>query len=370
MAPVTNPRIVFKERPQEGLPIAGKHIVLDSSHTIDLENVPLNGGYLTKSLVLSPEPAMRERMRDPSITSYTTTYITGAPIVAFAVVVVVRSEKEEVKVGQYMYGQTPWEAYTVQPYIEGRVKFEPDQWAPGTFDMDSLVLQPVPDPKGAYPLSTYTNILGTPGMTAFVGMEGVLQGKKDETLFVSSGASGVGSLVIQLAKMKGMKVIASAGSDAKVKFMLSLGADNAFNYKKESYGEALKKYGPIHAFWDNVGAEALDAALEFCLPQARFAICGASGTDSIPYDDRYRLKNASQIQKKRLKIQGFVVPDYIPQFAAQFFQEVPALVAQGKLKSKENTVGEKWDDVPQSIADMLKSGHDIVGKPVVTVGSV
>ncbi|KAJ3842652.1 hypothetical protein F5878DRAFT_576473 [Lentinula raphanica] len=369
MAPVANPRIVFVERPTSGLPVAGKHFVLDTSRTIDIENVPLNGGYLTKTLVLSPEPAMRERMRDPSVPSYTTTYTLGAPIVAFAVVVVVRSEKESVKVGEYMYGQTPWEAYTVQPYTEGRITFKPEEWAPGTFDMDSLALQVVPDPKGTYPLSTYTNIMGTPGLTAFVGMEGIIEGKEGETLFVSSGASGVGSLVIQLAKMKGMRIIASAGSDAKVEYMRSLGVDVPFNYNKESYESVLSKHGPIHTFWDNIGAEALDAALDASVAHGRFAICGTVATDNVPLEERYRLKNVFQIMKKRLTVRGFIVPDFIPQFGARFFQEVPALVAQGKLRSKETIIGEKWEDVPNGIIKMMSSGYGHAGKPVIVVGS-
>ncbi|KAJ4488992.1 hypothetical protein C8J55DRAFT_604186 [Lentinula edodes] len=367
MAPMLNPRIVFNEHLQSGLPIIGQHILLDTSHTIDIDNVPLNGGYLTKTLVLSPEPAMRERMRNPSIPSYTTTYILGAPLVAFAVVVVVKSEKESVKIGDYMYGQTPWEAYTIQPYTEGRVAFKPEEWAAGTFDMDSLALQVVPDPKEMYPLSKYTNIMGTPGLTAFVGMEGIIKGKEGETLYVSSGASGVGSLVIQLAKMKGMRVIASAGSDPKVEFMKTLGVDVPFNYNKESYESVLSKHAPIHAFWDNVGAEALDAALDASVAQGRFAICGTVGTDNVPFEQRYRLRNAYQIMKKRITLHGFIVPDLIPQFAEQFFQEIPVMVAQGKLQSKEVVIGEKWEDVPQAIVTMMSSGHKDTGKPVIIV---
>ncbi|KAG6855790.1 hypothetical protein H0H87_010803 [Tephrocybe sp. NHM501043] len=247
---MNNPRIVFLQRPSLGeLPIVGQHVKLDSSYTIDLKNVPLNGGYLTKTLILSPEPSIRERMRDSTIDSYTTTLPTGAPIVGPGLVVVLRSEKDGVNVGDYLYGQTPWEAYIVQPYVEGRVTFKQGEWAPDTFDMDSLALQVVPDPKGLYPLSKYVNLLGTPGLTAFVGFEGLVEAKEGDTIFVSSGASGVGSMVVQLAKLKGLKVISSAGSDAKVDYLQSIGADFTFNYKKESYESVLKRHGPIHVFW-------------------------------------------------------------------------------------------------------------------------
>lgn len=117
-------------------------------------------------------------------------------ILGFGVVVVVRSEKEGFKAGDYLYGLTVWEAYTVQPYVDGmfllsshphghrlmlapgRINFKPEEWAPGTFDMDSLALQVVPNPNGLYPLSKYTSIMGTPGLTAFVGMEGIIDGKE------------------------------------------------------------------------------------------------------------------------------------------------------------------------------------------------
>ncbi|KAF8073464.1 hypothetical protein FPV67DRAFT_1620585 [Lyophyllum atratum] len=332
----SNPRVVFSKRPGYGeLPVVGQHLTLDSSRKIDLDGVPLNGGFLTKTLILSPEPSIRERMRDPSIDSYTTTLTVGAPIIGPGVVVVLRSEKDDVKVGDYMYGQTPWEAYTVQPYLEGRVDFKPAEWAPDTFDMDSLALRVVPNPNGVYPLSKYISVLGTPGLTAFVGFEGMVEAKEGNTIFVSSGASGVGSMVAQLAKLKGMKVIASAGTDAKVDYMRSLGVDFPFNYKRQSYESVLGKHGPINVAWDNVGGEALDAILDALVPRSRAIICGVVSSDNVPPAERYRLKNTHLIMKKRLELRGFIVPEFIPQFIGKFLEEVPALMGQGKLKSEE-----------------------------------
>ncbi|RDB24661.1 Zinc-type alcohol dehydrogenase-like protein PB24D3.08c [Hypsizygus marmoreus] len=362
----SNPRVVFAKRPGDALPVVGEHIILDTSRTIDLDKVPLNGGFLTKTLILSPEPAIRERMRDPSITSYSTTYTVGAPIVAFAVVLVLRSEKEGINVGDYMYGQTIWEAYTVQPYIEGRINYKPEDWAPDTFDMDSLALRTVPNPNGLYPLSRYTSLLGTPGLTAFVGFEGIVEGKEGQTIFVSSGGSGVGAMVVQLSKLKGMKVIASVGSDAKAEYVRRLGADVVFNYKKQSYESALAQHGPINVYWDNVGGESLDAALEALVPLGRAVICGVVSSDNVPPAERYRLKNSHLIMKKRLTLRGFIVPDLIPQFIGKFMTEVPALMATGKLKSEE-AITQGFENAPQAIVNMLSSGHNAVGKPVVVV---
>ncbi|KAG6889137.1 hypothetical protein C0995_003497 [Termitomyces sp. Mi166 len=267
---------------------------------------------------------MRERMRDPSIDSYTTTFTVGAPhvsgIIGPGLVVVLRSEIEGIQPGDYMYGQTPWEAYTVQPYFEGRVAFDPKEWAPHTFDMDSLALQVVPDPKGLYPLSKYMSLLGIPGLTGFLGFNSLVEAKTGDTIFVSSGASGVGSVVVQFAKLEGLKVIASVGSDAKVEYVRSLSADVVFNYKKESYESVLQRHGPVHVFWDNVGGEALDAALEVLVPMSRAIICWASSSDSTPPEKRFRLKNSYLIMKKRLDVRGFTIPEFIHQYFDKFME--------------------------------------------------
>ncbi|KAG6815665.1 hypothetical protein H0H93_009259, partial [Arthromyces matolae] len=247
-----------------------------------------------------------------------------------------------------------------------RVDFKLEEWAQDTFDMDSLALQVVPNPNGLYPLSKYTSLLGTPGLTAFVGYEGLVE---------------VNEKVISL------KVIASAGSESKVEYMRSLGADVAFNYRSQSYGSVLSQHGPIHVFWDNVGGEALDAALDAMVPKSRAIICGCSGTDSIAPEQRYRLKvgllyisthvqaitspaidqNAFLIMKKRLDLRGFIVPEFIPQFFGKFMAEVPALMMQGKLKSEEAVIAEGIENAPQGLVDMLTGRGNAVGKPIIIV---
>jgi len=314
-----NPRIVFAKRLSDGYPVVGEHLVFDTSHSIDLDHVPLNGGYLTKTLLISPEPYMRERMRDPSIPSFTTTNVLGTPFVGNCLVIVLRSEKDGVKAGDYMFGMSTWEAYTVQPYVEARVQFKPEDWPPFTFDMDSLALHEVPNPDGAFPWMRYCSALGTPGLTAYVGFEELAEAKPGDTIFVSSGASGVGSMVLQLAKAKGLKVIASAGTDAKVEYMRSLGADVAFNYKTSSYASVLSQHGPLDVYWDNVGGEGLDAAIKYAGFKARFVLCGALSEYNIPPEKWHGVMNTNLIFKKRLTIRGFLVPDLAPKLAGKFF---------------------------------------------------
>ncbi|KAJ7477164.1 hypothetical protein B0H11DRAFT_1293397 [Mycena galericulata] len=364
---VLNPRIVFAKRPENGFPVVGEHITLDKTRSIDLEGVPLNGGFLTKTLLLSPEPAMRERMRDPKIPSYTTTLIVGAPLAGFGLVVVLRSEKEGVKPGDHMFGMTTFEAYTVQPYIEGRVAYDPSEWPAGTFDMDSLALQVVPNPMGAFPWTRYCSILGIPGLSAFAGFEAYGNVRKGETLFVSSGASGVGSLIIQLAKMKGMKVIASAGTNEKVQYMKRLGADVAFNYKVTPVSDVLRENGPLDLYWDNVGGSQLEASIDNLTVHGRIIMCGSAEEYNIAYQDRYPVRNTSSIFKKRLNVQGFLIADHAQAMAPRFFTEIPALVAQGKLISEEHLI-EGIENGPAAFVDMLKGAFP-VGKPIIVVAA-
>lgn len=113
-----------------------------------------------------------------------------------------------------------------------------------------------------------------PGKTADFGWKELSLAKKGEVAFVTAGAGPVGQLVIQLAKLDGLKVIASAGSDEKVEYLKTLGADVAFNYKTSKTAEVLDKEGPINVYWDNVGGETLEAAIDHAAVGARFIECG------------------------------------------------------------------------------------------------
>ncbi|KAJ6523331.1 hypothetical protein B0H19DRAFT_1201862 [Mycena capillaripes] len=364
-----NPRVVFAKRPGTGIPVPGEHVVFERSHSIDLDSVPLNGGFLTKTLMLSPEPFMRERMRDLSVASYSTHAVLGEPLVSFGLVVVLRSEKEGINVGDHLYGLTTWEAYTVQPYVEGRAKYNAAEAPDYTFDVDALSLQVVPDPKGAFPWTRYFTVLGAPGLTAFCGFEGCADAKPGETIYVSSGASAVGIVVIQLAKAKGLKVIASAGADSKVEYMRSLGADVPFNYKTTPIAEVLKEHGPLDLYWDNVGGETVETAIEYSRLHARLIMCGSISEYTVAPEKRYGIKNTSMIFKKRLRIEGFLVPDLAPRLAPRFYAEMPTLVAEGRITAKEH-ITEGLENGPEALAAVLKEGgNEAAGKPVILVAT-
>ncbi|CEL53376.1 Zinc-type alcohol dehydrogenase-like protein PB24D3,08c OS=Schizosaccharomyces pombe (strain 972 / ATCC 24843) GN=SPAPB24D3.08c PE=3 SV=1 [Rhizoctonia solani AG-1 IB] len=253
MSPTQISAAIFNSIPKE-YPILNETIVIGST-TIDLENVPLSGGTLVKAVYLSIDPYLRGRMREVSSQSYVDKFQLGKPIANFGIGKVLRSEKNGVHPGDLFHIQDlSFQEYSVlAPEHPARViKEEP-----------------------GIPLSAYIGVLGMPGMTAFYGLELVGKPVKGETIFVSSGASAVGSLVVQLAKAKGLKVIASVGSDDKVDFLKSISVDVPINYKKQNVADILAKEGPIDIYWDNAGGPTLEAALDACSVCARVVVCGA-----------------------------------------------------------------------------------------------
>ncbi|CAE6384099.1 unnamed protein product [Rhizoctonia solani] len=222
MSPTQISAAIFNSIPKE-YPILNETIVIGST-TIDLENVPLSGGTLVKAVYLSIDPYLRGRMREVSSQSYVDKFQLGKPIANFGIGKVLRSEKNGVYPGDLLHIQDlSFQEYSaLAPEHPARViKEEP-----------------------GIPLSAYIGVLGMPGMTAFYGLELVGKPVKGETIFVSSGASAVGSLVVQLAKAKGLKVVASVGSDDKVDFLKSISVDVPINYKKQNVADILAKEGP------------------------------------------------------------------------------------------------------------------------------
>ncbi|KAB5590233.1 hypothetical protein CTheo_6336 [Ceratobasidium theobromae] len=316
MAPTTNTSVILNSIPSGHL-IPNETLICKKS-TIDLKNVSLSGGILIKTLYLSIDPYLRGKMRAPDPKLYETSYRLGEPIWGYAVVSVVRSEKEDVYPEDILYVvYCPFEEYTIIPPNSQFSKIQTD-----------------PDIS----LSALANL----GETAFYGLEVVAKPVKGETIYVSSGASAVGSLTAQLAKAKGLKVIASAGSDDKVAFMKSIGVDVAFNYKTESIADILHKEGPIDIYWDNVGGPTLDAALGACAMRGRVVICGV--ISQYTAKEPYGIKNTPQILYKQLRVEGFFVTHARQKYEGaksvghrvKFFETVLPLVKSGKVKWTEH----------------------------------
>ncbi|KAH9832054.1 uncharacterized protein C8Q71DRAFT_279574 [Rhodofomes roseus] len=343
MAPVRNSRVIFNEIPS-GYPEPGKTVVYDVSPKIDPYAVPLNGGFLVKILVLSIDPYMRGRMRDPSIESYQPAFPLGQPIDNFGVGLVVRSENPAIKVGQHLYGFYDFQEYSVYR------------------DLTELRRARVLDNEQTLPWSAYLGVCGMPGQTAFYAWNEFSRAKKGDVVFVTAGAGPVGSTVIQLAKQAGCKVIASAGSEEKIAFLKSIGTDVAFNYKTEKTLDVLLREGPINIYWDNVGGESLEAALEAAAWHARFIMCGMiSSYNSV---DDHPVKNLSQIFAKSLTLHGFTVAVLHDKYVDRFYAEVPRMVAEGKIRFKED-VSRGLESAGEAILEVQKGRNK--GKMVILV---
>ncbi|KAJ7116215.1 alcohol dehydrogenase [Mycena crocata] len=326
MAPVTNARVVFNAIPKD-YPIPGETTVYDTSQKIDLDTVPLNGGFLIKTLVLSIDPYLRGRMRSAEIKSYAPAYALGEALDGYGIGVVLRSDTAEVTPGQHVY-------YGNMPHQEYSVLSAKDSNSEGFVFLEK-------DPK--LPWSVYVGAAGLPGKTAYMGWKEWSKAKKGETAFVTTGAGPVGSMVIQLAKLDGLKVIGSAGSEEKVKFMKEIGADVAFNYKTTDTREVLEREGPIDVYWDNVGGSSLDAALENAAVYARFIECGMISGYNTGNPPVY---NMDQVFAKSLSLNGILVFRLVPKYDREFYETVPPALASGKIKYTEevtkglDTVGE------------------------------
>jgi NADPH-dependent curcumin reductase CurA len=265
MAPTSNKSFIYKKIPDVYL-VPGEHIVVED-RPLDLDSAPLEGGILVKVFYSSLDPYIRDRTRDPSIEDFIPALDVDTPIVSAVVGRVIRSESEKYQAGDLVmafYGD-----HVEYALIKGDKLKDAGLWK-------------ISNPH-KLDITYFLGVLGMAGTTAFQGLYNIGKPKKGETIFVSAAAGSVGQLVGQLAKAEGLKVIGSAGSQAKIDFVVNeLGFDGAFNYKTDEPGEALKRLAPegIDIFWDGVGGPQLDAALMALKPYGRIVSCGTVSTIS------------------------------------------------------------------------------------------
>ena len=216
------------------------------------------------------------------------------------------------------------------------------------------------------PLSHLLSVYGIAGLTAYFGLLEVGKPKAGETVVVSAAAGSVGSIVGQIAKIKGCNVIGIAGGAEKCKLLTDeLGFDAAIDYKAEPVGKALRKAAPkgIDVYFDNVGGDHLTAAIEVARPMARFAECGMiaqyneTGTPVGPH-------NIIQVVGKQLKIQGFIVSTHADMQPA-FLADMAKWIAAGQMKFQE-TVMEGIDKAPDAFIGLFSGAN--TGKMLVKLG--
>ena len=279
----------------------------------EIELPPVGEGMLRiRNRWLSVDPYMRGRMND--VKSYVPPFQLGEPMEGGAVGEVIESKAEGFTPGDLVQHMAGWRDEAVVP-------------ARAVNKLPELGVEP----------QRFLGVLGVTGATAYFVLLDAASAKEGDIVFVSAAAGAVGSVVVQVAKAKGMTVIGSAGGPDKCELVRSLGADQVIDYKA---GPILKNLAAaaadgIDVYFDNVGGEHLDAAFALARDHARFAICGMiqGYNDPTPASFRFIMR----IIAARIRLKGFIVFDYFPRMT-EFYREMGQLVASGAVKAEETVV--------------------------------
>jgi NADPH-dependent curcumin reductase CurA len=208
-------------------------------------------------------------------------------------------------------------------------------------------------------------MLGMPGMTAYVGLFGAAGLKDGETVFVSAAAGAVGSAAVQFAKVKGCRVLGSAGGPEKVAYLREIGADYAFDYRDGAIRDQLKRGAPegLDVYFDNVGGDHLQAAISSMRQFGRIALCGSISmyNDTAPTGGITNLPRAAGLG---LNLRGFLTRHY-EHMRGDFLRDVAAWLADGRISYRE-TVSEGIDSAPAAFIGLFTGAN--IGKAVVRVG--
>lgn len=214
------------------------------------------------------------------------------------------------------------------------------------------------------PLTALISVLGFTGPTAYFGFLDIGQPKKGETVVVSAAAGAVGSIVCQIAKIKGCRVVGIAGSDEKCNWLKNdLRVDEVINYKKDDILESLKEKCPegIDIYFENVGGETLDAALTLMNNYGRIPVCGLISMYNdweTPGPKMFR-----NILMKRLTVKGFLVSDYLDRYA-ESLESLSEWMAEGKIQYKVDIV-EGIENAPSAVNKLFTGENN--GKLVIKV---
>lgn len=299
------------------------------------------GEVLLEAVYLSVDPYMRGRMSDTK--SYAAPMQVGDVMVGGVVGRVLRSNDPGFSYGDYAEAFTGWQHYGISAAKQLR-KLDPQ----------------------AGPLSASLSVMGIPGLTAYFGLLDVCKPKRGETVVVSGAAGAVGSIVGQIARLKGCPVVGIAGSDEKVKWLTEeLGFDSAFNYKTAPNAHAKLKdlcSKGIDCYFDNVGGTITDAVFGLLNPNARIAICGQISQYNNT-EAELGPRNLSQILVKTATVRGFLVMHYLDQ-AREALIEMGGWLREGKLKYRETFV-DGLENAPAAFLGLLNGEN--TGKMLVRV---
>ena len=328
---MTNRQIQLAARPEGPLkPTDWAHVTVPAAE-------PGPGEFAGRTKVISLDPAMRGWLDDRP--SYLPPVGIGEVMRAGSVIEVTASNHPDYHPGDHVMG-----TFGVQEHVVSNGR--------GARKIDPTVAS----------LTTYLGALGMPGMTAYFGLLDVGALQDGETVVVSGAAGAVGTMVGQIAKVRGAKVIGIAGGPEKCALLTDeLGFDEAIDYRAGNVGKALRTLAPngVDVYFDNVGGEILEAALANLAMHARVVICGA-----ISQYNETEVRgpaNYMALLVRRARMEGFLVFDYVARHA-EAMREIAGWIAEGRIKVREHVVTGTVDDFPTTL-DMLFRG-DNVGKLV------
>lgn len=301
-----------------------------------------DGQILLRNIYLSLDPAMRGWMGEKG--SYREPINLGDTMHGGTIAEIIESKNPDFPVGQRVIGMQRWEDFSIA----------------GPKGMPNLI-----PPGFPIPLVAFLSTLGATGLTAYFGLLEIGKPKEGETVVVSTAAGAVGSVVGQIAKIKGCRTVGLTGSDEKCKYIVEhLGYDVAINYKTQNVAKALREACPngIDVYFDNVGGEILNTVLGQLALNARIAICGAisqyNNTEATPGPSNY-----INLLIKRSRMEGFLVLDYFPRYMEGVMQLAQWMMEE-KLTHKEHIV-EGLEKAPTYINYLFEGKND--GKLVVKI---
>ena len=328
----TNTQVLLDHRPTEKVSPANFRIVETPVPT------PGPGQVLVRHSFLSLDPYMRGRLSDAK--SYARPQEVGAVMGGGTVGIVEASNNPRFKAGDAVVGNGGWQRYSLS-----------DGATLGVVDAKSV------------PIQAYLGALGMPGVTAWYGLNRIIEPKSGETVLVSAATGAVGSVVGQLAKLAGARPVGIAGGKEKCAYAVKeLGYDVCVDHKSPNFAEELKTAVPngIDGLFENVGGEPFQQALRRLNDFSRVAICGLIASyEAAPT----ALSDMRIFLVKRFKMEGFIVSDHADVWP-KAIGELAALAAAGKLTWRE-TIRDGLDNAPQALVDLLHGRN--FGKMLVRV---
>ncbi|MGZ8741045.1 MAG: NADP-dependent oxidoreductase [Gaiellaceae bacterium] len=302
---------------------------------------PAKGQLLIRNAYFSVDPYMRPRTRDAR--SYVAPSTLGEAMTGGAVGQVAVSRHPRFAEGEWVLHLLGWREWALS---DGSHAWKID--------------------PAVAPVSTALGVLGVPGFTAYHGLHEIGRPRPGDTVFVSGASGAVGSAAGQMAKITGCRVVGSAGSPQKVEWLRELGFDTAFDYRERPVAESLAHAAPegIDVYFDNVGGDHLEAAIDAMRKRGRIVACGSMSryADNEPAAPR----NLFMVVTKRLRIEGFVISDHSDRFP-EFLAKAQEWFREGRLRYRE-TVIEGIENAPSAFLGLLRG--ESIGKMLVKVGPV